>query len=490
MGEIVLTPYAPNLVESTRSIGYSFETALADIIDNSISNNATKVDVKYRANESPYIAIIDNGRGMSKNSLEQAMRYGSSNSLNERNEEDLGRFGLGLKMASLSQCRKLTVLSKQNNEYAGACWDLDYIYATKKWTLITYSHDEIKNNSYFYNLDKYENGTIVLWENLDKISESNIHFEKEFDHKLDFASKHLGLVFHRYLERKKSSKIFELYFNNRIIEAIDPFMISNSFTQPLEKEAIFIEKNKVEIKPYIIPYMSKLTAQEKFTQNQYSDLNLNQGLYIYRNKRLIVWGKWFYLLRENELNKLARIRVDLPNNIDNHWKIDVRKSSAQIPSAAKQQLKQIIVRAVGKSEKVYKYRGRKQNQDSYHHIWNKVENRDKIQYLINKDIPIYQALENSLDDNQYKLLQGFIKSIEDAFPYASVYYDLAKNEEFQEKSLNNEEVYNLAKSTVYADKYSYEKKMRILNTLKITDIFQKYPEIIKKIEEEIIDEKK
>ncbi|WP_239740899.1 ATP-binding protein [Mammaliicoccus sp. M-M45] len=138
MGEIELTPYAPNLVESTRSIGYSFETALADIIDNSISNNATKVDVKYRSNESPYIAIIDNGRGMSKNSLEQAMRYGSSNSLNERNEEDLGRFGLGLKMASLSQCRKLTVLSKQNNEYAGACWDLDYIYATKKWTLITY----------------------------------------------------------------------------------------------------------------------------------------------------------------------------------------------------------------------------------------------------------------------------------------------------------------------------------------------------------------
>lgn len=490
MEEIVLTPYAPNLVESTRSIGYSFETALADIIDNSISNNASKVEVKYQATEIPYIAVIDNGIGMSKYTLEQAMRYGSSNSLHKRNEDDLGRFGLGLKMASLSQCRKLTVLSKHNNEYAGACWDLDYIYATKKWTLITYSHTEIKQNPYFHVLDKYDNGTIVLWENLDKISESNIYFEKEFDQKINFASKHLGLVFHRYLESKKSSNSIELYFNNRPIESINPFMTSNSFTQPLEKETIFIEQNKVEIKPYIIPYMSKLTAQEKLIQNQYSDLNLNQGLYIYRNKRLIVWGKWFYLLRENELNKLTRIRVDLPNNIDDHWKIDVRKSSAQIPSAAKQQLKQIIVRAVGKSEKVYKYRGRKQNQDNFHHIWNKIENRDKIQYLINKDIPIYQALENSLNDNQYKLLQGFIKSIEDAFPYASVYYDLAKNEEFHEKSLDDEEVYNLAKSTVYAEKYSYEKKMNILNTLKITDIFQKYPEVIKKVEEEIINEKK
>ncbi|MFY2153815.1 ATP-binding protein [Mammaliicoccus sciuri] len=486
MEEILLTPYAPNLVESTRSIGYSFETALADVIDNSISNNASKVDVKYQSDKNPYIAIIDNGNGMSKETLEQAMRYGSTNSLEERNKEDLGRFGLGLKMASLSQCRKLTVITKYKDEYAGACWDLDYIYETKKWTLITYSNNEVKNNPYFHMIDGFESGTIVLWEKLDKITESSIHFEKEFDHKIDFASKHLGLVFHRYLESKKSNNYFELYFNNRQIDPIDPFMLDNSFTQPLEKEAIFIEKNKVEIKPYIIPYMSKLTSKEKFIQNQYGDLNLNQGLYIYRNKRLIVWGKWFYLLRDNELNKLARIRIDLPNNIDDHWKIDVRKSSAQIPSVAKQQLKQIIMRAVGKSERVYKYRGRKQKQDNFHHIWNKVVNRDKIQYLINKDIPIYQALESSLDDKQHKLLQSFIKSLEDAFPYASVYYDLAKNEEYQEKSLDNEEVYNLALSTINANNYSLEKKVNILNTLKKTDIFQKYPDVLKTIEEEIL----
>ena len=280
MEEILLTPYAPNLVESTRSIGYSFETALADVIDNSISNNASKVDVKYQSVKNPYIAIIDNGNGMSKETLEQAMRYGSTNSLEERNKEDLGRFGLGLKMASLSQCRKLTVITKNKDEYAGACWDLDYIYETKKWTLITYSNNEVKNNPYFHMIDEYESGTIVLWEKLDKITESSIHFEKEFDHKIDFASKHLGLVFHRYLASKKSNNYFELYFNNRLIEPIDPFMLDNSFTQPLEKEAIFIEKNKVEIKPYIIPYMSKLTSKEKFIQNQYGDLNLNQGLYI------------------------------------------------------------------------------------------------------------------------------------------------------------------------------------------------------------------
>ncbi|MBF0841004.1 ATP-binding protein [Staphylococcus lentus] len=481
MEDILLTPYAPNLVESTRSIGYSFETAIADIIDNSISNKADRVDVKFQIENRPFVAIIDNGIGMSKEELEHAMRYGSSNSLETRNKDDLGRFGLGMKMASLSQCRKLTVLTKQKDVYSGTCWDLDYIYSTKSWSLISYNEEEIKQSYFYKELDKYESGTIVIWENLDKISESELDFENELNQKIDMASKHLGLVFHRFLDKKSNNIYFELFFNNRKIDYIDPFMLNNNATQPLEEEVIFIEKNSIKIKPYIIPYMSKLSAREKQVQNQYRDLNLNQGLYIYRNKRLIVWGKWFYLLRESELNRLARIRVDLPNYIDDYWKIDVRKSSAQIPSFIKPQLKQIIERAVGKSERVYKYRGRNLKKDNFQHIWNKIVNRDKIQYLINKDIPLYKALENSLDDNQLKLLNGFVNSIEDAFPYASVYYDLARDEQYEENTLEYNEVYEMAKNTLN----STDDKEGILKVFKQIDMFQKYPEVIKMLEEEI-----
>ncbi|EGC8691868.1 ATP-binding protein, partial [Listeria monocytogenes] len=195
MEDIVLTPYAPNLVESTRSIGYSFETALADIIDNSISNNAKKIDIQFKSHGSPYIAIMDNGNGMNKSSLEQAMRYGSSNSLEDREEQDLGRFGLGLKMASLSQCRRLTVISKHSGCTNAVSWDLDYIYKTKNWSLISYSEEETKTILFYDYLEKNESGTVIIWENLDRISESNKDFEKEFNSRLSFADRHIALVF-------------------------------------------------------------------------------------------------------------------------------------------------------------------------------------------------------------------------------------------------------------------------------------------------------
>ncbi|EGC7708609.1 ATP-binding protein, partial [Listeria monocytogenes] len=199
-----------------------------------------------------------------------------------------------------------------------------------------------------------------------------------------------------------------------------------------EEENLFINRIPIKIQPFIMPYISKLTAKERQILNENKDLNLNQGLYIYRNQRLIVWGKWFYLLRDVELSRLAKIRVDLPNTIDEFWKIDVKKSNAQIPSIIKEQLKQVIIRAVGKSEKVYKYRGRKVKSDNLEHVWNRIENRDKIEYLINKDLPMFKVLEESLTDEQSNLLNGFIKSIEGAFPYAAVYYDLAKDSKVEE----------------------------------------------------------
>ncbi|EGC7708491.1 ATP-binding protein, partial [Listeria monocytogenes] len=222
MEDIVLTPYAPNLVESTRSIGYSFETALADIIDNSISNNAKKIDIQFKSHGSPYIAIMDNGNGMNKSSLEQAMRYGSSNSLEDREEQDLGRFGLGLKMASLSQCRRLTVISKHSGCTNAVSWDLDYIYKTKNWSLISYSEEETKTILFYDYLEKNESGTVIIWENLDRISESNKDFEKEFNSRLSFADRHIALVFHRFLEARLNKNYIEIFFNKRKIEPIDP----------------------------------------------------------------------------------------------------------------------------------------------------------------------------------------------------------------------------------------------------------------------------
>ena len=145
MEEKIIIPYAPILVESTRSIGYSFEAAVADIIDNSISAGATDIRVRFMSQDPQWLCIEDNGWGMSLDELGNAMRYGSQSSLNVRRRDDLGRFGLGLKMASLSQCRKLTVLTKKNDVVCGACWDLDYIIHQEDWALQFFSEKEIKD---------------------------------------------------------------------------------------------------------------------------------------------------------------------------------------------------------------------------------------------------------------------------------------------------------------------------------------------------------
>jgi len=486
MKDLELTPYAPNLVESTRSIGYSFHTALADIIDNSVSNAAKRVDVRFNNGVKPYVAIIDDGNGMSTSTLEKAMRYGSSSSLEERNENDLGRFGLGLKMASLSQCRRLTVISKQFQDLSASSWDLDYIYKTEKWTLIRHSESQIKELPFADELLLRNTGTIVLWENLDRISETPSDFDKEFNEKLDFADKHMSLVFHRFLENERSKDYFELYFNNRKVEPIDPYFSSNPSSQQLETETLFIEKKIIKVTPFITPFASKLNQIEKRLIQEYKDLELKQGLYIYRNKRLIVWGKWFRISSDNELKRLAKIRIDLPNNIDEHWTIDVKKSSAQIPSMIKEQLKVIAERAAGKSERVYKYRGRRHTSDSYEHVWNKVINREKIQYLINKDLPTFKLLEKTLNDDQYKLLNSFIRTIEDAFPYASVYYDLAKEEKYEENTLEEEEIYYIVKSAIDSDNVNRNDIPALLKTYRDIDVFSKYPQVLDKIEEELL----
>ncbi len=123
-----LAPSPLPLIESLRDIGYSMETAIADIIDNSITAKATNVWIRFSWNfDNPWIAIIDDGYGMTENVLIEAMRFGSKNPRDDRPEDDLGRFGLGMKTASFSQCRHLTVLSKQNRHLSCCDWNLDKI---------------------------------------------------------------------------------------------------------------------------------------------------------------------------------------------------------------------------------------------------------------------------------------------------------------------------------------------------------------------------
>lgn len=221
-------PFAPNLIESMRSLGYSFETAIADLVDNSISANANNIEILLSPNFNPYLIIFDNGCGMTKNELEEALRYGARNPLEKRENTDLGRFGLGMKSASLSQCRKLIVVSKKNSNLSCFSWDLDYIIDKKGWVLLEYASEEINKLPNISMFDLVESGTYVLLQNFDRVSSSTANLNITLNSFMNTTIDHLALVFHRFLKENVS-----IYVNKNKIIPRDPFLIGNKATQPL-----------------------------------------------------------------------------------------------------------------------------------------------------------------------------------------------------------------------------------------------------------------
>lgn len=481
----VLPPSAPILVESTRSIGYSFESALADIIDNSIAKDALEIHINFSSHNPQYIAIIDNGVGMTDQELEVAMTYGSKSSLDKRDPKDLGRFGLGLKTASLSQCRKLTVVTKKDNVICAASWDIDHIIDTNDWSTIWYSPEEIDSILFSDELANLNSGTIVIWQSFDRIADGSCNPQKVFDEKIERARSHVALVFHRFMDQENIKNKVKIYFNNDPIEPIDPFLTGNASTQLLPESTIRIDGSTIKVKPYILPFSSKVSNNDKKKLGDLCDLRSNQGFYIYRNKRLIIWGTWFRLIKIQELNKLARVRVDIPNSLDSIWEIDVKKSTASLPEVIKRNLVNIVEKTIGSSERVYKYRGRKTSNDNVLHVWDTIENRGKYQYLINRDTPLYKALENALNENGIQYLDAFVKAVEDSFPFGDVYYRLAKDENSIDKQLGDfETVYKTAESMIRASKDAGQDIQVFIQSMDKIDYFAKYPEVIKKIKED------
>lgn len=484
MEEKIVVPYAPILVESTRSIGYSFEAAVADIIDNSISAAATEVRICFSSKEPQYLSIEDNGWGMSSDELENAMRYGSQSCTEARRKDDLGRFGLGLKMASLSQCRRVTVITKKDGIISAACWDLDYIIRQGNWSLQFFSEKEIESTPAYAYLKLKSSGTVVTWELFDRLKQGASQVQKAFDEKIELTRKHISLVFHRFLNDENPQIRISMYFNGEKVKGIDPFLTKHPATQPLSEQILRIASDEIKVKPYVLPYVSKMSKQDIAAIGGKDELRQQQGFYIYRNKRLIIWGTWFRLIKHNELGKLARVRVDIPNSLDSIWEIDIKKSRASLPHFIKKNLVDIVENTVGRSERVYKYRGRNVQTDNLIHVWNPIDDRGRFQYQINRELPVLKMLESNLTENGVAVLDAFIKMLEDAFPYSDVYYRMAKSEaNVTEGALETNEVYQMADQMVHQIETMGGDVSAFLKTMDKMDFFIKYPDVVSQIRE-------
>jgi hypothetical protein len=359
-----------------RASGYDLETALADIIDNSITAGAGVVRITIsEEGRSSWIAIADDGAGMDEATLLRAMTFGGINPSDPRDPDDLGRFGLGLKTASLSQCRRLTVLTRA----AGGCvlvrcWDIDVIEATGQWALLRSARTPHLEQRFRKELEAQQSGTVVVWEVLDRLGHED--GDEEIADRIRRAvpqiEEHLAMVFHRFLEDSGGLKIL---IGSEPIRPWDPFMRNEKAVQMLGEERLEHDGHEVVVRPYVLPHVSKLTGEAHRRGAGPRGWADQQGFYVYRNRRLLVAGSWLRLgFVKEEHNKLARIQLDFPNDLDFAWDINVRKSRAVPPDALREDLKRIARKTRGVATSIYRHRGasieREHQQQVF--LWQKV----------------------------------------------------------------------------------------------------------------------
>lgn len=432
----IVSPDAGAMIESLRAFGYHLDTSIADIIDNSISAHAKNIWIDCAWNgEQSTISIRDDGHGMTDDVLKEAMRPGTTNPLQERDPKDLGRFGLGLKTASFSQCRKLTVGSRTDKTPVALwCWDLDYVNDEREWRLVKpNSGDE---HPVFSSLNNMKSGTIVLWERIDRLtkdtSPESKTDENHFYAELDILKKHLSMVFHRFLEKPAGLKIF---LNQKPVKAWDPFLRDNQSTQHLPQEVIKYRDKSITIRPYVLPHRSKLDDDEYENAGGPGGWNERQGFYLYRNERLIVPGDWFGLtcpngltIRKDQHNKLARIMVDIPNSFDGDWKIDVKKSVARPPNKIKKDFQKIARLTLRDAIRVYSFRGKyaDRKNEPLAFPWTTSIIHGSYQYKINRDHPlIADILQNSGESR--KKIQSMLRIIEETVPVPLIILNSSSN---------------------------------------------------------------
>ncbi|MCK9312074.1 MAG: ATP-binding protein [Bacteroidales bacterium] len=421
----LVLPSAYNTINSNRSMGYTMESAVADIIDNSISAKATRIDIiipPVQNDEQKSISICDNGCGMSLYELDNAMTFGGRDSWENRERDDLGRYGLGLKTASLSQCRQLSVVSKKEGIICGGKWDLDYVKQTNKWEYIELTPIECDCIIAGTPVENYHNGTIVFWKDFDRIRESSKHFAMEFNKQLSATHDHLELIFHRYLTGEDDLTKLSIFINDVMLIPNDPFLTKRIPTV-VEETKISIGGDYITVRPHKLLYSTKLSENELTRLQVKGPLLQTQGFYIYRNKRLLIWGTWFGLAYKTDKTKLCRIQVDIPNSLDSLWSLDIKKSMAIPPESIRETLKKIVENVSNISIRTFRTRARtKKDVIPY---WIRLQLPDgTFSYEINNDNPLLKNLETTLNEKQKLEFNTLIKELSIFLPIMQVQVDL------------------------------------------------------------------
>lgn len=471
-------PEAASMIETLRAIGYNLEAAVADIIDNSITAGATHITIqRYWRGGQSVISIMDNGCGMNNEELIHAMRPGAQNPLEERDEKDLGRFGLGLKTASFSQCRKLSVLSKKDSQLSYWTWDLDYVALCKKWNLIRWIPEEFANA-----LDEVASGTIVIWTDIDRLLplntlKSNDVMKERFSRVLERVRSHISMTFHRFIE----SKEITLIWGSQEIKGWNPFYAEEPKTQPFPEDHL---PGGVTMKGFVLPHKANFSSETSYSSAEGpKGWSGQQGFYVYRGKRLLLAGDWLGLFRKEEHNKLARIMIDLPNSQDAEWQIDIKKSKAYPPANCREQIEQYAKQVRNTAEQVFRHRGKilKQRAGSeFHPLWLEKKKDNNWTYVINRQNPIIEHIKELASVNPPEAIEGLLKLVEATVPTKTIFINESKDEDKHEPTTSiDTELIEKTIKTLYENYLANGKTPKQAKAiLKLIEPFNFYEDII------------
>lgn len=425
---IEIVPDAVSLIESMRAVGYSVEAAIADLVDNSISANSKSIEIRYDASLSPFIGILDDGEGMTHDELVEAMRHGSRDPTLKRDANDLGRFGLGLKTASFSQCRKFTVVSKKRGLISALRWDLEIVRQKKGWVVVELTSSETKSLPLYASLEERNSGTLVVWEDLDRLVADAADPQAEMTLKMAPLYEHIALVFHRFTQKEEGNDAIRITVNGLNVSIRDPFLRDNSFGQPLEGQIIRHARGNVHVVPYVLPPVSRLSDEDIKLAGGEEGLRGTQGFYIYRSRRLISWGTWFKLVPKEEFYKLTRVQVDIPNTFDDLWALDIKKSIASPPDVIRNRLRELIPHFANASRSTITYPGKRQRTKDYSPVWIRVEReRGAFRYEVNLEHPVVQKLSENLDETKKGAFVALFDLLSKSIPFESIYADMCSD---------------------------------------------------------------
>ena len=422
------------MIEALRGLGYWTGTALADIVDNSISAQARSVSIRFAWDGgASNVTIQDDGSGMDAIGLDGAMRLGERSPLESRAVDDLGRFGLGLKTASFSQCRRLTVASMRDDLMNCLRWDLDVLASSPDhgWHLL--EGTEPGSEHLLEPLLAAGKGTLVLWEGLDRIVTPGFS-EQNFLDLMDDVERHLAMVFHRYLDGARTP--LQISINGRSVEPWDPFLRNHSATWSSPLARISTQTGTVDVQCHVLPHRDHLTARQEEAAAGPHGWTAQQGFHVYRNRRLLVAGSWLGLGQgrawtKEEAHRLARIRLDIRNSADADWKIDIRKSTASPPVGLRPELTRLAEDARERARKVFAHRGQPRSVNPGRTVaqtWKAEHSASGIRYRIDHEHPAVRAV---LDDagNLSGRIRAMLRVIQETVPVQRIWLDTSEGRE-------------------------------------------------------------